>query len=127
VVTIFDAPFSERRLCADGDHAPLTVAADLSSIVNTSAAMTLPATTWHVRIAVSLGMSANKVSTCWLAVKCFVGRRKHCKCLRLERWDQTSRSNSSSQSLERSCRNRGVNNVMHGEIRGSISTIVERM
>ena len=40
-----------------------TAAAVLPSIVITSAAITLPASTWYVRIAVSLGMSFSRLST----------------------------------------------------------------
>ena len=43
--------------------APLTVLADWPSIDMTSEAITFPAITWYVRIAVSLGMSFNRLST----------------------------------------------------------------
>jgi hypothetical protein len=125
VVTIFDAPFSERRLCADGDHAPLTVAADLSSIVNTSAAMTLPATTWHVRIAVSLGMSANKVSTVPAGSHASSVGANTVNACALSVGTKPAAVTAAARVLN-ARRNRGVNNVMH-EIRSSISTIVERM
>jgi hypothetical protein len=43
--------------------APFTVLALLPSIFTTSAAITLPATTWYVRMAVSFGMSFRRAST----------------------------------------------------------------
>jgi hypothetical protein len=100
----FDAPFVVNAIFgADGDHGTADSGGRSSSIVTTSAAMTLPATTWHVRIAVSLGMSANKASTVPAGSSGkYLSVARTPNGLRLERWDQASRSNSSSQSLERS-------------------------
>ena len=63
-LTTVDAPLSLTPFFVlISNLAPLTVAADLPSIFMTSAAMTLLATTWYVRIAVSFGMSLRRLST----------------------------------------------------------------